>query len=321
MTSSDSPGVPERLPRTPGAVAGISLPRRWIRSLRPYSFTASVMPVLLAAALSTTTSTEATWWYLGPFILAAVLLHAGTNVLNDYYDYRHGVDKVGDRDTSHVITQGIMTARFMKISGHLYFLIGIAVGTTIAFTRGPLFFLAGLLGALGAYSYTNARLSLKYRALGDLLVFVLMGPALVVMGVWALEGTVDSAAPLASIPVALMVTAILHGNNTRNISEDKAAGIRTLAGLLGFRPSKLFFAGLVLASYAITLLLVALGKVGFGALLSFLSLPLGVLLVRSVFSAETPTPLLRLPMSAARVHLVFSVFLILGIFLGGLGGL
>lgn len=279
------------------------------------------MPVLLAAAIASTIPSEAAWWCLVPFGLAAVLLHAGTNVLNDYYDYLHGVDTIGDRDTSHVITQGVMTPRFMKISGHLYFLAGIAVGSTIAVTRGPLYFVAGLLGALGAYSYTNARLSLKYHALGDLAVFVLMGPALVVMGVWALEGTLVATAPLASIPVAMLVTAILHGNNTRNIAEDTAAGISTLAGLLGFGPSKLLFAGLVGASYAVTVALVSFGTVGLGALLAFLSLPFGVSLVRTVLSAESPTLLLRLPMSTAQVHLVFSVFYVLGIFLGGLTGL
>ncbi len=321
MTPSNGSGSPDRAPRAPGAVAGDSFLRRWVRSLRPYSFTASVMPVLLSAAIASTTPSEAAWWHLVPFALAAVLLHAGTNVLNDYYDFLHGVDKVGDRDTSHVITQGIMTPRFMKISGHLSFLAGIAVGSTIAISRGPFFFVAGILGALGAYSYTNARLSLKYRALGDLAVFVLMGPALVVMGVWALEGTLDSAAPLASIPVAMLVTAILHGNNTRNIAEDKIAGIKTLAGLLGFGPSKLFFAGLVFGSYAATLALVAFGTVGFGALLAFLSLPFGVSLVRTVLSAESPTPLLRLPMLTAQVHLIFSGFYVLGVFLGGLAGI
>jgi 1,4-dihydroxy-2-naphthoate polyprenyltransferase len=320
MSPAGSPGAPEGPPRAFETGVGDSFLRRWFRSLRPYSFTASIMPVLLAAAISATTPVGAEWWYLVPFAFAAVLLHAGTNVLNDYYDYLHGVDKVGDRDTSHVITQGIMPPEFMKLSGHLYFLAGIAAGSTIALTRGPFFLVAGLLGALGAYSYTNARLSLKYRALGDLAVFVLMGPALVVMGVWALEGSVASAAPLASIPVALLVTAILHGNNLRNIAEDRAAGITTLAGMLGFGLSKLLFAGLVFSAYLVTLFLVAFGTVGFGALAAFVSLPIGFSLVRTVLSADTPTPLLRLPILTARVHLIFSGFFVLGTFLGGLPG-
>ncbi len=294
--------------------------RRWLKSLRPYSFTASAMPVLLAAAFASTTPAEATWWYLLPFAFAALLLHAGTNVLNDYYDFVHGVDRADDPDPTHVITQGIMTPRFMKISGHTYFLAGIAVGGTIALTRGPLFFAAGLLGALGAYSYTNARLSLKYRALGDIVVFLLMGPALVVMGLWALEGTVSPQGALVSLPVAFLVTAILHGNNLRNITDDSDAGISTLAVLLGFERSKLLFAGLVLLSYLAVVGLVATEVLALEALLALGALPLGVRLVRNVLIAEKSPALMGLPIKTARLHLVFSGLFVAGVFLGGLFG-
>ncbi len=294
---------------------------RWIKSLRPYSFSASAMPVLLAAALASTTPEEATWWYLAPFALSALLLHAGTNVLNDYYDFVHGVDRVGDPDPTHVITQGMMSPRFMKISGHLYFVAGVAVGATIALARGPLFFAAGLLGALGAYSYTNARWSLKYRALGDIVVFLLMGPALVVMGLWALEGIVSPSAALVSLPVAFLVTAILHGNNLRNIIDDSDAGILTLAIALGLEGSKLFFAALVLLSYLAVVGLVASGFLGVGALLALGTLPLGVSLVRDVLAAEKAAILMGLPIKTARLHLVFSGLFVAGIVLGGLLGI
>ncbi|MFO7780646.1 MAG: prenyltransferase, partial [Spirochaetia bacterium] len=119
--------------------------RRWFVSLRPYSFTASLVPVALALALAIAPSAGdgIAWWTLPLFTLSALLFHAGTNVLNDYYDFVHGVDTEDDDDPTHAITRGVVSPRFMQISGHLYFLLGVAVGLPIGLLRGRLFVLAG----------------------------------------------------------------------------------------------------------------------------------------------------------------------------------
>ncbi|NBF38824.1 MAG: hypothetical protein GVY14_00260, partial [Spirochaetes bacterium] len=111
--------------------------RRWFVSLRAYSFTASLVPVALALALAMGRSAGdgIAWWTLPLFTLSALLFHAGTNVLNDYYDFVHGVDTEDDDDPTHAITQGVVTPRFMRISGHLYFLLGVAVGLPIGLLR------------------------------------------------------------------------------------------------------------------------------------------------------------------------------------------
>lgn len=297
--------------------------KRWLISLRAYSFSASLVPALLAAALSLRAAgagagdagaaTAVAWWTFPLFALSAVLFHAGTNVLNDYYDYLHGVDTEGDPDPTHAITQGVVSPRFMRLTGHLYFVLGIAVGLPIGLIRGWAFVAAGLLGAAGAYFYTNARFSFKYVALGDLLVFLLMGPALVVMGEWALIGTLSGAAALAAMPVALLVTAILHGNNLRNLESDRAAGIATLAGLLGRAGSRALFAALTLLPFALLGVLAAVGTVPVLALLALLVLPsAGILSVRVVRVAD-PASLVTLPVSCARIHMLFGILYIAGI--------
>lgn len=297
--------------------------KRWLISLRAYSFSASLVPALLAAALSVRAAGAVVagaggggiaWWTLPLFALSAVLFHAGTNVLNDYYDYRHGVDTEDDPDPTHAITQGIVSPRFMQVSGHLYFALGIVVGLPIGLIRGWVFVLAGLLGAAGAYFYTNARFSFKYVALGDLLVFLLMGPALVVMGEWALVGRISGPAALAALPVALLVTAILHGNNLRNLRSDRAAAIATLAGLLGMRASKVLFAALTLLPFGFLPLLTAGGVVPALALAPLLVLPSAVILAVRVVRTADPGRLLTLPVACARLHMLFGILYIASIF-------
>ncbi len=287
---------------------------RWSASLRAYSFPASLAPVALAAVL-TPAYGGVVWWTLPLYGLAAVLFHAGTNVLNDYYDYRHGVDLADDPDPTHAIPRGLVSPRFMVVSGHIYFLLGLVFGAGIALIRGPVFFAVGLAGALGAYLYTNARFSLKYRALGDLTVFLLMGPALVFIGVWALTGVKDWFAVVAALPLGLLVTAILHGNNTRDIGVDAAAGVDTVARRLGFRRSRHLFALLVWGGYAAALLLAAGPVVPLGAGLALVSLPAARRLVRHVYRAPDGAALMDIPLRSAKLHMAFSMLYAGGILL------
>lgn len=293
---------------------------RWIFSLRAYSFPASLMPVLLAAALAATADLTVSWAMLPLYAIAALLFHAGTNVLNDYYDYRHGVDRPSDPDPTHAITRGIVTPRFMAVSGHLYFAAGIAAGSLIALERGTLFFVAGLAGALAAYFYTSARFSLKYRALGDVAVFLLMGLALTTLGYWALTGLVDATALLASLPLAFFVTAILHGNNMRDIEADAAAGVDTVARRLGFGKSKALFVGLFVCGYAMVAAGLLAGLFGWPVLASALSLPVAWAILRRVRAAGSGEALIDLPARTAAFHLLFSTLYCAGVLVGGVAG-
>lgn len=301
-------------------------PAVWLTSLRPFSFTASVMPVLLAVAIGFLVQQEVPestvqLSLIVPFVLSALLMHSGTNVLNDYWDYRHGVDGFvrgkPDPDPTHTISQGLVSPRFMLITGNVYFVLSILVGGFIALYRGPLYFVAGLGGALGGYLYTGGRISLKYRALGDVAVFFLMGPALVFMAMWAILGTAPMAVMLRyvgvlSLPLAFLVTAILHGNNTRDIDRDRDAGIQTVAGLLGRKRSKNLFALLLVAAYGAVVLSVGLSIVSYPVLVVFLTAPRAIKLARRVYQ-EDDGALVLLPMMTAQLHLQFSVLQIIGV--------
>lgn len=263
------------------------------------------MPAVLAAALSLSLPVRSLiWWPFPVYVFAALLFHAGTNVLNDYYDYRHGVDTEGDADPTHVLTRGVVFPSFMLWSGRLYFAIGVLIGSTIGLVRGPVYVVAGILGATGAYFYTNARFSFKYVALGDLVVFLLMGPVLVAMGVWGIAGIVPSSVFSISLPVAFLVTAILHGNNLRDRESDLAAGVRTLANSMSDGTARWFFAALVTLPYLMVLLMVHDATLAPLTLLTLATAPVAFRLAQTVF--DRGADLSRLPLSCAVLHLAFS---------------
>ena len=295
-------------------------PAAWWRSLRAFSFTASLAPVLLALAIAgwwaRSEDSELVVWTLPFYALAALLFHAGTNVLNDFYDYLHGVDPDGDPDPTHAITQGVVSPRFMRFSGRIYFVLGIIIGSVIGLERGALFVLTGIAGALGAYFYTGARFSFKYVALGDVLVFFLMGPALLAIGVWALTGTVPAEVWALSLPVAFLVTAILHGNNLRDRESDRAAGVRTVANLVSEPLARAGFAGLIAAAYVSLVVLVIAGVAPGWSAIALLTAAFGAPLAIRVLRGDPD--LVALPVSCAKLHLLFSLPYIAAIVLAAL---
>lgn len=293
--------------------------RLWFLSLRPFAFTASVMPIALAAVaaafLRTEASAELMWGTFPFYAIAGVLFHAGTNVLNDYYDFTHGVDGEDDKDPTHLLPQGLVSPRFMVISGHVYFALGVAIGSVIGIWRGPVYVATGVFAAILAYFYTGARFSFKYVALGDIVVFLLLGPAMVAMGVWAVMGSVPGDALLFSVPVAFFVTAILHGNNLRDIESDRKEGVITLAERLGPEKSRHVLAALFLLPLITTVVLVSVGILPALSLVSLVIAVPAIRLLRTVYGHTDSSDLVTLPLLCAKLHMLFSGLLILSLFL------
>ncbi len=290
------------------------LPQRWFLSLRPYSLPASFVPVALTAVVSTSIDGPRIWWAFAAYAASATLLQAGTNVLNDYYDHLHGVDRPTAADQSRVIARGLVSARFMLVTGRAYFIIAITLGLMIALQRGPGFLLGGVVAVAAAFFYTARSFSLKYRGLGDLVVFITMGPLHLAMGVWATTGSVPPAALVSAFPVALLVTAILHGNNLRDRDTDRSAGVRTIANLLPLTAARALFSALAISPYPLVLLLIVSGyfEPVIGAV--FLSLPFAVLIAGRVFTAATLT---TLPVESAALYLCFSLLYLAGMLASG----
>ena len=120
------------------------------------------------------------------------------------------------------------------------FLLAVSAGIGLVFiaVRGWPILAIGVVGLLGGYFYTAKPVGLKYLALGDLSVFVLMGPLMVVGAYLVMTGEYHHRVLLVSLPIGCLVTAILHANNTRDILHDRQAKVRTMANLLGHRGAR-----------------------------------------------------------------------------------
>lgn len=287
--------------------------RVWWRAVRPFAFTASITPVLVGSAAAI---------YDGQFhpalfaatLIAAMAIHAGTNLVNDYYDHVRGVDASQPVGPGGAIQQGLLSPRAVLIGGLVLFALSGALGIWLIAVRGWLILLIGALSVLAGYAYTGGPLPLGYVRLGDLVVFIFMGIVIVVGAYFVQTGTVSADAVWASLPVAALVDGILVVNNLRDLDNDRARGKRTLTTFIGVKGTRLHYLALLVFTY----LSVAVGVIARGlppaALLVVLTIPAARGTWRVVASERDP---LRLTLEGirgtAQLHMRLGILLSLGL--------
>jgi 1,4-dihydroxy-2-naphthoate octaprenyltransferase len=281
---------------------------------RPFSFTASLVPVALGGAFAWTQgSVDA-----APFVAAlaaGLTLHAGTNVINEIYDVRQGIDSITSPRASHAIVKGRVTEKQAFALAAACFAITILLGLYLVAARGPLMLGLGVLGVVGGYFYTAPPFHYKYRAMGVPLVFLQMGVLMTVGGYFAASGHFDWRVVVLSAPAGLLVAAILHGNEWRDISEDVRLGFTTLSGELGKRAAYATYVALVLGAYLLLATAVILRIAPTLTLLAMLSLPAAWWLLRAAergYSGSTGD-INTIDLMTARVHAVFGSLLLFGV--------
>jgi 1,4-dihydroxy-2-naphthoate octaprenyltransferase len=313
--AAPAPVAPARDERRQGI--GARLSRRlgaWFEITRPFSFTASTVPVAAGGALAALDRRLDPLLFLGALI-ASVLLHVGTNVVNEIYDVRKGIDSITSPRASHALLKGRLAEREAFALAAAAFGGAAAIGLWLVAARGWPVAVLGLAGLIGGLGYTAPPLEYKFHALGPPLVFLLMGPLMVVGAYYVSSGAVSWDALLVSLPVGLLVTAILHGNEWRDVSEDARAGISTLSIRAGRRAAHSLYLSLVVGAYLVLSLAVAVQALPAQSLLAMLSLPL---LVRAIRSSELGAggqqrAIAMIDLETAQLHAAFGFLLVAGI--------
>ncbi len=280
---------------------------------RPFSFTASTVPVAVGGALAAVEG-RFEWTLFLVALVAGVLLHIGTNVTNEIYDVRKGVDTIVSPRASHAIVKGRIGDREAYVLAMAAFGAAFVLGVYLASVRGWPVVALGLAGLVGGYTYTAPPFQYKFSSFGIPLVFALMGPLMVVGSYFVITGTIGWSALAVSVPVGLLVAAILHGNEWRDIGEDARVGSRTVSVRMGRIAAHRIYIALVVGAYlALTVALLA-GLLPLWTLLAMMSLPL---LARQIRSAELGVSgqqraIAMIDLQTAQLHAAFGFLLVIG---------
>lgn len=288
--------------------------RGWVEITRPFALTASVVPVAAAGALAAARH-HFSWPLFALVLVGAVLLQVGTNVINEIYDVRKGIDAITSPRASQALLTGRVRERDAFALAGLAFLLATLIGVVLIIARGWPLALIGAIGLVGGWGYTAPPLQYKYRAAGPPLVFSLMGPLMVLGAYFTITGHLAWAAAAASLPIGLLVTAILHGNEWRDIGEDARAGISTISIRAGRKVAHHLYVVLLVGAFVTLGLAVAIGVLPRLSLLALLSLPL---LVRALNASELGAAgqqraIAMIDLETAQLHATFGLLLVAGI--------
>jgi 1,4-dihydroxy-2-naphthoate polyprenyltransferase len=301
-------------------------PRVWLLALRPFSFTASIVPAvyggLIALALRGRHGIPDFRFDAFSFIVTivgCVAVHAASNLVNDFFDFRSGVDQPDNFGSVNVLVRKLMTPLDVSIEAGAAFVLAGCCGLYLALQAGsaqwPLVALI-VFGALSAYFYTAPPFALKNRGFGDIQV-MLSFALLMVFGAFYVQTETLSWLPLiAALPIGLLVVDILHINNLRDLATDRAAGLTTIAIALGEPGAKRLHNLYVVAAYGVTVGLIAFALLPPWTLIVFASMPAAIKLSRAVKGLGAPDIDPMIVVKTARFHGLFGGLLILGLLLG-----
>ena len=293
--------------------------KEWFLATRPWSFPASTMPALVATSYvflqNSSNLSAVNWWLVIPIFLGVVLFHSAGNLISDYFDYKHGVDTPNNiGNTNMMIINGVFEPKTIFRYGFTLLVMASAIGIVLTCVVGWQLLVIGGLGFLLTLFYYK----LKFNALGDLDIFIVFG-VLVALGTsFVLTGELDYSVLLVSAPTGLLITGILHANNTRDIENDTSANISTQASVLGTKNSRIYYTLLVGGAYVMVAVLAAVGVVSWMALAIVLSLPIAIGNIKRMTTHKQPTDIADLDGNTAKLVMIFSLLLSIANFITAL---
>ncbi len=288
-------------------------PQIWFLATRPWSFSMTAISVGVGGALAALHKTFDLWLFLVT-LLGAIAVHAATNLINDYFDYKRGVDRPGAPTTlyrPHPLVQGLIAPNaVLKVSLGLYLLAAL-VAFYLLWVTGPVLLSFILVGLLASFFYTADPVRYKYIALGELSVFLMWGPLMIGGAYFVQTGELSLQAVAISIPFGVLVALVLLANNLRDIEYDGSVGIKTLGTLLGEANTMRLYQILAVLAYLAVVVLVVLRILSPWGLLVFLSAPLALNLIKTL-QREIPKDA---DARTAQIDTLFGIFLILSLIL------
>jgi 1,4-dihydroxy-2-naphthoate octaprenyltransferase len=254
-----------------------------LRATRAPSLVAGAMPALVLTALVAHQGHPVYGARLLATLAGLVLLQAGVNLANDYFDDASGLDADPAVEGnpfplgSRVIQSGALSRRGVLALAAACFAGGAACGLWLdTFHPGHVVLALGVAGFLLGWFYTAPPLRIAYHGAGEPVTFLLFGPLAGLGSYYVQTGRFDATAAFVSCIVGILVMAILYLHHFPQHEADARHQKRTPVVRLGPAGAGRLVPAILALPYLLVATGVAAGWLPAPSLAFFLSLPLAL---------------------------------------------
>ncbi|MEI7640787.1 MAG: prenyltransferase [bacterium] len=219
---------------------------KWLLATRASVFSMTITSVLIGTLLAFIQGvTDVKRAVLNAVLtaFALVLAHASNNLINDYFDYKQGVDTPDYPRTQyspHPLASGLMSEKKLLMVFFFFGIIELSIAAYFYKTVGIWAMVFAIAGFLLSVFYVAPPFKLKYNGLGELAIFIIWGPLITVGTYYVINGNMPAKIWFASIPYGLVVMNVLLGKHIDKYEKDKEKGVKTLPVVLGLKNAIIF---------------------------------------------------------------------------------
>ncbi len=273
-----------------------------------------MVPVVVGSALAQADDVFRwdVFWYA---LIASLAIQIAANFANDVSDARRGADTPDRLGPPRMVALGRLSPAQMWTGVAVAVSVAAAAGVALAVIAGPVVLVVGVASILAMLGYVGGPAPYGYKGLGEVFVFIFFGVVATVGSRYVHDMNAPATAWLLSIPVGMLVTAILVANNYRDLDTDRVAGKRTLPVLIGPRPTRALFAILVYGALLVIVVFATAGWTPRPTAFAGLLAPYAAVPVRIVYRKTDGPALIRALKMTARLHLLTGLVLAAGVVL------
>ncbi len=253
--------------------------RIWWKALRYHFIPPSIFPAVLGGVISWATSEVFSSFYFFLVLVGVIVNHMGVNMTDDYFDYKHAVDRVKTEGAnpyaggSGTLSDGSITPRSMFKAFALCYAVTASIGLYLVAARGLPILVLGLIGVFCSIFYTAPPISFSHHGLGELGLLINFGWVIGLGSYFVQAQRITLASIVATLPMGIMLFSMIVINEIPDYDEDRQAGKMTLVARYGKKAGIHLFVVSWLATYLIVIVAVLTGTIPLPTLLTLLSLP------------------------------------------------
>lgn len=284
----------------------------WWELIRPHTLTAAFVPVLLGTVIALIED-DVNWLLFVAMMIASILIQAATNLFNEYYDFKRGLDTeesvgIGGGIVRHGMTPKLIMSLALSMYG-----ISLLLGVYICVASSWWIAVVGLVCMLVGYLYTGGPLPISYTPFGELFSGLFMGFLIILIAYFIQTGTVSSLAVLIAVPSGVLVGLINLSNNLRDHDGDKAHGRKTMPVVMGRKNALTFMSVMFALCYVWIVGLILLGNVTPWILLAFLSIPKALTAIKGFVGKTEAITMVPAMKATAQTNTFFGLLLFIGL--------